>query len=339
MMEIIVVLAVLAVLASVVWLLLKISASSGAVGNLQTQLESLKVAQDRLSDTLGKSLQSGQETVNKNLQFHAETLTKLGNQLGDLQRSNQHMTALGADVRRLHNIFASPKLRGGFGEWSLENVLKKVLPIESFTLQYHYKDGRAVDALIKMPDYSVPVDAKFPLSNFEKAQQAENENDVAKFVKEFRKDVKKHIDKIADSYIRPAEGTIDFALMYIPAENVYYETIVKAGGDAKSIQDYAMEKKVIAVSPNLLYIYLMTIVMGLHGLKIEAAAAEIRQNLGKLNASFADFISSWDTLGGHLRNSNGKYDEAQKKLDRLVMQLEQIKEQDADTCSEDKREG
>ncbi|MHC4625057.1 MAG: DNA recombination protein RmuC, partial [Planctomycetota bacterium] len=129
---------------------------------------------------------------------------------------------------------------------------------------------------------------------------------------------------IASDYIRPAEGTLDFAMMYIPAENVYYETIVKYAGETKDILQYALDKKVIPVSPNLLYAYLMTVVMGLHGLQIEKQAAEIRQNLKKLNSSFADFGGSWEILGRHLRNAHGQYDEGQKKLDRFGIQLTQI---------------
>jgi DNA recombination protein RmuC len=133
-----------------------------------------------------------------------------------------------------------------------------------------------------------------------------------------------HIDKIASSYIRPAEGTLDFALCYIPAENVYYETVVKYAGETQDILQYSLDKKVIPVSPNLLYVYLMTVVMGLHGLQIEKQAAEIRQNLKKLNASFGDFGTHWEVLGKHLRNAYGQYEDGQKKLDRFGLQLDQI---------------
>jgi DNA anti-recombination protein RmuC len=115
--------------------------------------------------------------------------------------------------------------------------------------------------------------------------------------------------------------------MYIPAENVYYETIVKYADDTKDILQYALDKKVIPVSPNLLYAYLMTVVMGLHGLQIEKQAAEIRQNLKKLNASFADFAGTWEVLGKHLRNAFGQYEDGQKKLDRFGMQLDNIQGQ------------
>ena len=309
---VILIVAVLAVIVALLWL------------TIRSQLEGIKKAQENLSQSLQQSLISGQETVNKNLQFHSQTLEKVNNQLGQLQGSSQKIMELGGDIKSLQQILASPKLRGGLGEWSLENVLSALLPADSFALQYAFRDGKIVDALVKMPQYSVPIDAKFPLENFKKFQQSQNEADAKKLHREFLKDVQKHIDKISQSYIKPDEGTLDFAIMYIPAENVYYEAMVKTAEDTINIQDYAMGKKVFPVSPNLLYVYLMTIVMGLHGLQIEKQAAEIRQNLKALNVSFADFIATWDTLGGHLRHSYEKYDEGQKKLDKLVIRLEQI---------------
>ena len=294
-----------------------------AIELLQQQLEALRTAQDKVSETLAKSMQAGQESVNKNLRFNQETLGKLNLQMGELQGTNKQMLQMGSDVRRLQDILASPKLRGGFGEWSLESLLKNILPQDSFRLQYQFKDGKMVDALILMPEYSVPVDAKFPLPNFEAMQKSEDENKKKRFRNEFLKDVSKHIDKIAESYIRPAEGTLDFAMMYIPAENIYYETIVQTGSDTVSVQQYAMDRKVIAVSPNLLYAYLMTVVMGLHGLQIEKQASEIRQNLKKLNASLGIFISNWDTLGSHLRNAQNKYDDGQRRLDKFTIELTQ----------------
>ena len=194
----------------------------------------------------------------------------------------------------------------------------------SYELQYTFKDGKVVDALVRMTDFAVPVDAKFPLPAFETLSKAETEDEKTRARKQFLRDVTAHIDKIASDYIRPVEGTLDFALMYIPAENVYYETVVKYAGDTRDIMQYALDKKVIPVSPALLYAYLMTVVMGLQGLQIERQAAEIRQNLKKLNADFAEFVNTWDTLGTHIRNTSNKYDEANKKLDRFGMQLTQV---------------
>jgi DNA recombination protein RmuC len=322
------------VLALLIWLIgtnfagrKEIAGQAAGISLLAQQLESLKAAQDKTSENLQKSLQAGQTTLTQSLQSSQQVLSRLNTQIGELQGTNKQMLQLGTEVRRLEDILSSPKLRGQMGEWSLENLLAQILPKDSYHLQYTFKDNQKVDALIQLADFSVSIDAKFPLPGFEKIVAAETDEEKAKLRKQFLKDVTAHIDKIADNYIRPAEGTLDFAIMYIPAENIYYETIVKYAGETQDILQYSLEKKVIPVSPNLLYVYLMTVVMGLHGLQIEKQAAEIRQNLKRLNASFADFLSNWDTLGTHLRNAYGKYEDGQKKLDRFGLQLGQIQDE------------
>jgi len=314
----------LAVLFLLVWLIATYSAGRQ---NLANEMQSIKSAQDKTTENLQKSLQTSQTSLNQNLQSSHKTLTRLNEQIGGLQQANKQMLKVGDEVKRLQDILKQPKLRGQMGEWSLENLLSQILPEQSYRLQYTFKDGKIVDALIKLADYSVPVDAKFPLSSFEQIVKAQNQEQIVKLRKQFLKDVTVHIDKIASNYSRPAEGTLDFAIMYIPAENVYYETIVKYKDDTKEILQYALDKKIIPVSPNLLYAYLMTVVMGLHGMQIEKQAAEIRRNLKNLNASFAEFAGNWDILGTHIRNAYGKYDEGQKKLDRFGMNLNQIQQE------------
>jgi DNA recombination protein RmuC len=333
-LTVVIIVLVLAVLGLLVWLIISNSANAekmagqqASFGLLQQQLESLKSSQDDTKDKLQKSLLDGQTNIGKNMQAGQEVLDRLNKQIGELQGTNKQMMQVGTEVRRLQDILSSPKLRGQMGEWSLENLLANILPKDRYKLQYTFKDGKTVDALIELADFSVPVDAKFPLPGFEKIVKAEEETEKIKLRRQFLKDVNNHIDKIASDYIRPAEGTLDFALMYIPAENVYYETIVKYIGENQDILQYCFDKKVIPVSPNLLYAYLMTVAMGLHGLQIEKQAAEIRQNLKKLNSSFADYTGTWDILGKHLRNAYSQYDEGQKKLDRFGMQLNHIQEE------------
>lgn len=314
---VVLIIAVLAVIAVLLWL----AHSLGSIKTVVQQIEGLRVAQENLSAGL-------QGTIDKNLQSQVQTLKEVNTELGRLQETGKRIIDLSSDLKNLQQILASPKLRGELGEWSLENILSAVLPAGSFTLQYTFRDGKKVDALVKMPQYSVPIDAKFPLSNFEKLQQVQNDTDKQRLRKDFLKDVQKHIDKISESYIKPDEGTLDFAIMFLPAENVYYEAMVKNTADTVNVQDYAMTKKVFPVSPNLLYVYLMTIVMGLHGLQIEKQAAEIRKNIKTLKNSFGDFLSLWDTLGGHIRNAGVKYDDGQRKLDKFVTQLDQIQDKD-----------
>ncbi|MHC4157918.1 MAG: DNA recombination protein RmuC [Planctomycetota bacterium] len=325
---------IVVVLILLIWLISTIfsarketAAQASGIGLLQQQLEALKAAQDKTSENLQKSLQAGQTNLTQSLQSSQQVLSRLNTQIGELQGTNKQMLQVSTEVRRLQDILTSPKLRGQMGEWSLKNLLENILPKDSYQLQYTFKDGKMVDALIKMPEYSVPVDAKFPLPAFEAILKAQTDEQKAKLRKQFLKDVTIHIDKIASDYIRPAEGTLDFALMYIPAENIYYETIVKYADDSKDILQYSLDKKVIPVSPNLLYAYLMTVVMGLHGLQIEKQAAEIRQNLKKLNASFGSFGESWEILGKHLKNAYGQYEEGQKKLDRFGLNLNQIQQE------------
>lgn len=328
---------IIAVLALLVWLITAVSAGrrdtaaqQAKSDSLTQQLEALRTAQDSTKDTLQKSLQTGQDSISQNLQSSQKVLSLLNAQIGQLQGTNQQMLQVGTEVRRLQDILSSPKLRGQMGEWSLKNLLAQILPKDSYQLQYTFKDGKVVDALIKMVDYSVPIDAKFPLPGFEAIVKAQSDEEKTRLRKQFQRDITAHIDKIAADYIRPAEGTLDFAFMYIPAENIYYETVVKYEGETKDILQYALDKKVIPVSPNLLYAYLMTVVMGLHGLQIEEQAAEIRQNLKKLNASFADFGATWEVLGKHLRNAYSQYDEGQKKLDRFGIHLNQIQTEPED---------
>lgn len=302
----------------------ELSAQSASISLLQQQLEAIKDSQVTSSQNQEKNMQAGQANIAKHMLASQDTLAKLHTQIGKVQGATEQMVQLGSDVRGLQDILKNPKLRGQMGERSLENLLGDVLGGRNFELQHTFRNGKIVDALVKMPDYSVPVDAKFPLPAFEAMIKAENDDQKMSLRQQFLKDVTTHIDKIAANYINPDEGTLDFALMYIPAENVYYETVIKYSGDKTDLSEYAMEKKVIPVSPNLLYVYLMTIVMGLHGLQIEKEAAIIRQSLNKLSGSFQAFQGTWDVMGKHLRNAQGQYEEGNAKLNKLSVELDQI---------------
>lgn len=302
---------------------------NNVVQTLGENVDGLRKNQEAMGQSLEKNLRSGQENISSFLTSSQKTFGELKQQIGKLSSDSERLLHLGADVRSLQDILKAPKLRGQIGEHSLAAVLENILPADSFTLQHGFSNGRVVDALIRLPDYAVSVDAKFPLPTFEKMNAAGDDNEKAKLRRTFQSDVAKHIDKIAESYILPGEGTLDFALMYIPAENVYYETVVKYENDRMDLLNYALEKKVIPVSPNLLYAYLMTIVMGLHGMQIEKEAAMIRANLQKLSAGLEAFTGNWDVLGKHIRNAQNQYDEGQGKLGKFLMQLDQIQKEDS----------
>ncbi len=298
---------------------------STTVGLLQQQIESIRGSQEKTGQSLEQNLRFGQEHMGQYLKTTQETLAKLNDQLGQLRAGSDQILKVGQDVRGLQDILKSPKLRGQLGEYSLERLLGEVLPSNSFSLQHSFPNGKRVDALVRMADYSVGIDAKFPLAVFEEMIQAPTDEDRTRLRRKFYSDCVKHIDKIAGDYIQPDAKTLDFALMYIPAENVYYETIIHYDQDKVDLRAYALQKKVIPVSPNLLYAYLMTVAMGLHGLQIERQAEQIRKNLQTICVGFGSFFEEWSTLGGHLQKAQGKYNEANGRLLKFQQQLEQIR--------------
>ena len=183
-----------AVLALLVWLISvtfgtrkEIAAQAAGVGLLQQQLEALKAAQDKTSENLQKSLQTGQTSLTQSLETSGKVISDLRGQIGELQGTNKQMLQVGTEVRRLQDILKSPKMRGQMGERSLENMLATILPKDSYELQYGFQDGKTVDALVKLADFSVSVDAKFPLPSFERLGAAETDDGRAKARKQFAK--------------------------------------------------------------------------------------------------------------------------------------------------------
>ncbi|HEX7228237.1 MAG TPA: DNA recombination protein RmuC, partial [Candidatus Binatia bacterium] len=241
---------------------------------------------------------------------------------GGLEEANRKIYEVGKDIASLQEILRSPKLRGGLGEFFLEDLLAQVLPPQHFTTQYGFRSGEKVDAVIRLGSSLVPVDAKFPLENFKRIIDITVDGDQARAKRQFAADVKKHIDAIATKYILPDEGTYDFALMYIPAENVYYEIIIKDDStEEKSLSYYAMSKRVIPVSPNCFYAYLQAIVLGLKGMTIEQRAKEIIECLSRLQGDFTRFRDEFGVLGKHLGHAQSSYQNAEKRVEQLGQKL------------------
>jgi len=266
-----------------------------------------------------QQLQKSTGDLNSRLDNAAKVVSDVSKGLGGLSEATKKVFEVGKDIASLQEILRSPKLRGGLGELFLGDLLAQIFPPAHYKLQHRFKSGEAVDAIINLGRNLVPIDAKFPLENFKRVVETatEDERKVAK--KKFLNDVKKHIDAIAGKYILPDEGTFDFALMYIPAENVYYELIIKdeAIDTDKSLLNYAFAKRVIPVSPNSFYAYLQTILLGLKGLHIEEQAQEILKNLARLSGDFEKFRLDFELVGKHLTNVKTKYDDADKKLERF----------------------
>ena len=261
------------------------------------------------------------KTVGERIADTTRVFGEVKERLGELTKGTQQIEEVGKNISSLQEILRAPKFRGGFGELLLERLLADTLPHKNYSLQYRFGNGEAVDAIIRIGDKLVPIDSKFPLEDFERILAAESEGEQAALRRQFTRTIKKHIDNVA-KYILPDEGTFDFALMYIPAENVYYETILRGHAEESEIFSYSVEKRVIPVSPNSFYAYLQVILLGLKGLHIESTASEIMGHLGRLQGDLNDFQEDYETLGGHIRHAANKYDEANRKLSRFGDKLQ-----------------
>jgi DNA recombination protein RmuC len=276
---------------------------------------------DRLKDN-AEVLNKTQQSLGERLDNAARVVGNVQRSLGGLEEANRKIYEVGKDIASLQEILRAPKLRGGLGEFFLEDLLAQILPPQHFATQHVFRSGDKVDAVIKLGASLVPVDAKFPLENFKRILDAGSDEDKIRAKKQFSMDVKKHIDAIAGKYILPDEGTYDFALMYIPAENVYYETIIKdEAPDEKGLTHYAMTKHVIPVSPNSLYAYLQAILLGLRGMKIEDRAKEIIQYLSRLQGDFAKFREEFTLVGKHLGHVQSGYQSADRRLEQFSQKL------------------
>ncbi len=288
-------------------------------------LESVRQELGRFSAQMTAQMGQVGTGVATELRHVGEVMGSVQGSLGKLGEVTQRVFDIGKDIAGLEQILRSPKVRGGLGESFLEGLLGQMLPREHYELQHAFATGDRVDAVVKIGGRLVPVDAKFPLENFRRLLDETDEERRRQLRRAFGRDVKARVDEIAKRYILPDEGTFDFALMYIPAENVYYEIIVKdEGSEADSPAAYAMGRHVIPVSPNSLYAYLQVIVLGLRGLAIEKDAREIEARLSRLRGDIDKFRGAFDVVGKHLTNARNKYDEAAAGLDRVEAKLEGI---------------
>ena len=301
--------AILAVLVVVVALLVVILLRRPADGSamLQQQLIEVRGRLDALVGSQGSAVGDVRE------------------RLGRLAEATKRLEEIGASVADLQELLKVPRLRGTLGETWLEELLRQIFPAGLYEMQHEFRSGERVDAVLKVGDRLVSVDAKFPL---EACQRMLAANGAAAETERraFRKSLRARIDEIADKYIRPDEGTFEFALMYIPAENVYYEAVIRGeeSEGAESLVAYALGRKVIPVSPNTFYAYLAAILHGLRGLEVEKQAKEILESLGGLRQQFARFEEAYRLVGKHLDHAARQYAETDRQFDRIQDRLEAI---------------
>lgn len=297
--------------------------------------KSLLLLQSQISDLtkqLGEKIDSTTHQSAKMLQDQFMETSRISKDMTEkllkLEETNKQVVGFTDQLQNLEKVLTNSKNRGSLGEASLELILSNILPPQSYQMQYRFKNNEAVDAVVKIKDKVLPVDAKFSLENY---RRIINETDKAKkevLEKDFKNDLKKRIDETA-KYIRPQEHTLDFAFMYIPAEGIYYDLLINEVGAVKvntrNLIDYAFnEKKVIIVSPTTFAAYLQTVLQGLKALQIEESAKEIRSNVEKLQKHMAAYAEYHKKLGVQLSTVANTYDISSrefKKLDKDILKV------------------
>lgn len=282
--------------------------TSAGLGDLRTDLHrSLVTAEQRLDSQTGETRRA---------------LTDLSGQLGQLGERSERIGELAKEIGSLHDLLRLPQPRGGFGELMLERLLADHLPAEAFELQYTFRDGVRVDAIVRSGGRIIPIDAKFPVDAFRAIQSASSENERRSRRRAFLVQVKRHVDAVA-RYVKPDERTVDLAFLYVPAEQVFYEGFVVVE-DGEDMRAYCAGRHVMPVSPNTLVSFLQLVSLGLRGLAIEQRSRELHEHIRRAAIELERFRELHDQLGRHVENASKKFIESVRALDRATGAVETL---------------
>ena len=264
----------------------------------------------------GTLVSDAQRAVSVQLQSATTIMGTLQQQLGKVEQSGRDLSDA---AQAIENVLGGAKTRGLLGEVVLERMLADTLPVSAYEMQYRFSNGEIVDAAVHFNGKLVPIDSKFPLDDFRRMGV---EGEDAR--KGFAAAVRNHTDAIAKKYIVPGENTLDFALMFVPSEGVYYELLMSTDTKGVPLDVYCRQKNVIPVSPNSLYAHLSVILMGLKGLQIEENARRLHSSLSGLKTQWDIFAGVYEKLGTHLRNAQQCYSDADRKMERARDALDQM---------------
>lgn len=289
--------------------------------------------QKSVGDKLDRSSMAMQTSVQKQLTESAKLVSDVTLRLTKLDETNRRVVDVADELKTLQNVLQNPKQRGVFGEYYLESVLDNILPPKNFQMQYKFKDGEIVDAVIFLERGQVlPIDSKFSLENYNRMIGEKDKTARAALLAKVRADLKGRIDETS-KYIRPGENTMDFAFMFIPSESLYYDLLIGTvgdGGSARDLIEYAFrDKHVIIVSPTSFMAYLQTVLQGLRSLQIEQQAKEIQVRVGQLGRHIGTFETFMQKLGNSLGVTVSHYNSAHKELKKIDKDVVKIAESEA----------
>ncbi|MCD6094311.1 DNA recombination protein RmuC [bacterium] len=285
---------------------------SEAIKELNKQISEIK---GKL-EAIGESVSGSSKTMLDQVSSFTEETTQVRENLKRIQEEMKNISSF-------QEIFRTPKLRGEWGEASLEHILAEYFPPELYIINHKFSTGDEIEAVLKLPNKRLlPIDAKFFSDNFEKMVEARSEEERDFFTKKFITDIKFNIDKIASKYILPSENTVDFALMYIPAEAIYYEMMFNL--KEENIDEYARKKRVIPTSPNTFYLTVRTIEHWFKDTQISRETRKILDRLNRVQKDAEKLMNDFRKLGSHLRNATSAYDASEKRLSLFTERVERL---------------
>lgn len=313
-----------------IFLLRRPSVSSDSSLLLKQDMTNLSESVDKLKDTLGTQINERIDRNNEQMQKSmmnqfkesSKIVADVTQRLTKLDETNRRVVDVADELKTLQNVLQNPKQRGVLGEYYLGQVLENVMPPDRFQLQYKFKNGEVVDAVIFLDKGKIlPIDSKFSLENYNRLVEEKDKAKKDKIIASFKSDLKLRIDETA-KYIRPDENTMDFAFMFIPSEAVYYDLLINKVGSAntsaRDLLEYAFrDKKVIIVSPTSFMAYLQTVLQGLRSLQIEEQAKEIQLRVGQLGTHLTTYETFMQKLGGSLGTTVNHYNNAHKELKKI----------------------
>jgi len=292
------------------------------IGDLTKTLDQKLTDSTRhMHDTTARQFSESQKVIRETNEQMIKHLTNVAKGVAEVQESSKQVFTLADQLKNLEKVLTHQKQRGTLGEASLELSLSNILPVTAYKLQYQFSDGEVVDAAILTKEGIIPVDAKFSLDNYNRLVNEEDKERRAVLEKEFKNDLKRRIDETA-KYIKPKEGTLPFAIMYIPAEGIYYDLLVNEIGAVKvntrSLIDYAYtDKNVIIVSPTTFSAYLQSVLYGFRAFKIEESAKEIGKQVERLSRHLRSYDEYFQKVGNSLGTTVNHYNKATKELGKI----------------------
>lgn len=333
----------LAILGALIWLIIEIKKTkapkedTGAMQLLMQQMNNLRESMDDklagsqrdMSEAVKTQFSESQKLIQRINEQVSQNLISVTKEISETKETNKQVFELAGQLADLEKVLKNQKTRGNLGEMGLELILSNILSPLNYQMQYSFADGKIVDAIIKTEsDRFIPVDAKFSLDNYRRIVDETDYEKRVELEKAFKTDLKKRIDETAQ-YIRPDEGTLPFAFMFIPAEGIYYDLLINEVGaikaNTRNLIDYAYhDKKVIIVSPTTFSAYLQSVLYGFKAFQIEKSAVEIQKNVQKLGRHLVAYAEAFEKLGNTLGTTVNHYNTASKELGKIDKDITKI---------------